>query len=227
MTIVFFYLQVKINLFLHTFITEFILSGPGQNIKTPCVNLPLRIVSSLPSLVTVCPCNVRGNCKMPVKQLQGMPTIQSAVGILLGTFALIGKKMEEMSNLKCHHYNPHNIKMHVMHSAICRIKKSLLCVHVDFLFVCFSLSGTILVVVFVRLSYQNPKEPIKSNQETVPLKIAIWDRAVFPVLFTQQLDQVTHLNCQKSPWNHCERQLQIYLPAKGAGGCLSQRKLNF
>lgn len=37
----------------------------------------------------------------------------------------------------------------------------------------FSLSGTILVVVFVRLSYQNPKEPIQSNQETVPLKIAI------------------------------------------------------
>lgn len=32
---------------------------------------------------------------MPVKQLQGMPTIQSAVGILLGTFAVIGKKMQE------------------------------------------------------------------------------------------------------------------------------------
>lgn len=32
---------------------------------------------------------------MPVKQLQGMPTIQSAVGILLGTFAVIGKKMLE------------------------------------------------------------------------------------------------------------------------------------
>lgn len=42
-------------------------------------------------LVTVCPCNVRGNCKMAAKQLQGMPTIQSAVGILLGTFAVIGK----------------------------------------------------------------------------------------------------------------------------------------
>lgn len=55
----------------------------------------LWIPSSLPSLVTVCPCNVRGNCKMPVKQLQGMPTIQSAVGILLGTFAVIGKKMQE------------------------------------------------------------------------------------------------------------------------------------
>lgn len=43
-------------------------------------------------LVTVCPCNVRGNCKMAAKQLQGMPTIQSAVGILLGTFAVIGKQ---------------------------------------------------------------------------------------------------------------------------------------
>lgn len=32
---------------------------------------------------------------MPVKQMQGMPTIQSAVGILLGTFAVIGKKMQE------------------------------------------------------------------------------------------------------------------------------------
>lgn len=44
-----------------------------------------------PLLVTVCPCNVRGNCKMAAKQLEGMPTIQSAVGILLGTFAVIGK----------------------------------------------------------------------------------------------------------------------------------------
>lgn len=43
-------------------------------------------------LVTVCPCNVRGNCKIAAKQLQGMPTIQSAVGILLGTFGVIGKQ---------------------------------------------------------------------------------------------------------------------------------------
>lgn len=43
-------------------------------------------------LVTVCPCNVRGNCKMAAKQLEGMPTIQSAVSILLGTFAVIGKQ---------------------------------------------------------------------------------------------------------------------------------------
>lgn len=48
-------------------------------------------LSSCP-LVTVCPCNVRGNCKIAAKQLQGMPTIQSAVGILLGTFAVIGKQ---------------------------------------------------------------------------------------------------------------------------------------
>lgn len=34
-------------------------------------------------------------------------------------------------------------------------------------------TGTILTVVFVRLSYQNPKEPSKGNQETVPLKISI------------------------------------------------------
>lgn len=29
---------------------------------------------------------------MAAKKLQGMPTIQSAVGILLGTFAVIGKQ---------------------------------------------------------------------------------------------------------------------------------------
>lgn len=53
----------------------------------------LSLFTSLPVLsVTVCPCNVRGNCKIAAKQLQGMPTIQSAVGILLGTFAVIGKK---------------------------------------------------------------------------------------------------------------------------------------
>lgn len=45
-------------------------------------------------LVTVCPCNIRGNCKMAAKQLEGMPTIQSAVGILLGTFTVIGKQRE-------------------------------------------------------------------------------------------------------------------------------------
>lgn len=45
---------------------------------------------------------------MPVKQLQGMPTIQSAVGILLGTFALIGKKMQEpTSYVSLIHDAPH------------------------------------------------------------------------------------------------------------------------
>uniref|UniRef100_A0A3Q2YZ69 Cadherin-17-like n=1 Tax=Hippocampus comes TaxID=109280 RepID=A0A3Q2YZ69_HIPCM len=74
--------------------------------------------STFINLPTVCPCNIRGSCKMAAKQLQGMPTIQSAVGTLLGTFAVI---------------------------------------------------GTILVVVFVRLSYQNPKQPGNTNQERVPL----------------------------------------------------------
>uniref|UniRef100_A0A3B4AKW8 Cadherin domain-containing protein n=1 Tax=Periophthalmus magnuspinnatus TaxID=409849 RepID=A0A3B4AKW8_9GOBI len=73
--------------------------------------------STFINLPTVCPCNIRGNCKIAAKKLQGMPTIQSAVGILLGTFAVIA----------------------------------------------------ILVVIFVRLSYQNPKEEGKSNQELVPL----------------------------------------------------------
>ena len=34
---------------------------------------------------------------MPAKQLEGMPTIQSAVGILLGTFAVIGTQKTENS----------------------------------------------------------------------------------------------------------------------------------
>lgn len=41
--------------------------------------------------VTVCPCNVRGNCRTPAKQLEGMPTIQSTIGILLGTLGVIGE----------------------------------------------------------------------------------------------------------------------------------------
>ncbi|XP_075876916.1 cadherin-17 [Nelusetta ayraudi] len=90
----------------------FTISDSSSPPRSTFINLP----------VTVCPCNVRGNCKIAAKQLQGMPTIQSAVGILLGTFAVI---------------------------------------------------GIILTVVFVRLSYQNPKEPSKNSQETVPLKISI------------------------------------------------------
>ncbi|XP_024151614.1 cadherin-16 isoform X2 [Oryzias melastigma] len=73
-----------------------------------------------PINVTVCTCNVRGNCKIAAKPLEGMPTIQSAVGILLGTFAVI---------------------------------------------------GTILIIIFVRLSYQNPKDSKETNQERAPLKI--------------------------------------------------------
>lgn len=94
---------------------------------------------------------------MPVKQLQGMPTIQSAVGILLGTFAVIGKKMQETT-----------LYVSLIHDVIWPFT-TLYQIRMNSLF----LSGTILIVVFVRLSYQNPKEPTKSNQETVPLKIAI------------------------------------------------------
>jgi len=35
---------------------------------------------------------------MAVKPLEGMPTIQSAVGILLGTFAVIGKREADESS---------------------------------------------------------------------------------------------------------------------------------
>ncbi|KAG7263140.1 hypothetical protein CRUP_038449 [Coryphaenoides rupestris] len=90
----------------------FTISDSSSPPRSTFINLP----------VTVCPCNIRGNCKMAAKQLQGMPTIQSAVGILLGTFTFI---------------------------------------------------GTILVVIFVRLSYQNPKRPSKTSQERVPLNISL------------------------------------------------------
>lgn len=40
-------------------------------------------------------------------------------------------------------------------------------------FVFYLLAGTILIVIFVRLSYQNPKRPSNTNQERVPLKISI------------------------------------------------------
>ncbi|KAK7913256.1 hypothetical protein WMY93_013467 [Mugilogobius chulae] len=90
----------------------FTISDSSSPPRSTFINLP----------VTVCPCNIRGNCKIAAKKLQGIPTIQSAVGILLGTFTVI---------------------------------------------------GIILTVIFMRLSYQNPKEEGKSNQELVPLKISI------------------------------------------------------
>uniref|UniRef100_A0A3Q2PS47 Cadherin 16 n=1 Tax=Fundulus heteroclitus TaxID=8078 RepID=A0A3Q2PS47_FUNHE len=90
------------------YMVPFTISDSSSPPRSTFINLP-------------CPCNIRGNCKIAAKPLQGMPTIQSAVGILLGTFAVI----------------------------------------------------IILIVIFVRLSYQNPKEPSKTSQERVPLKISI------------------------------------------------------
>ncbi|XP_028812559.1 cadherin-17 isoform X2 [Denticeps clupeoides] len=81
---------------------------------------PRSTFISLP--VTVCTCNVRGNCRTAAKQLQGMPTVESTVGILLGTLGVI---------------------------------------------------GIILIVVFTRMSYQNPKPPSKVSQERVPLKFSL------------------------------------------------------
>uniref|UniRef100_A0A8C7DVP4 Cadherin-16 n=1 Tax=Oncorhynchus kisutch TaxID=8019 RepID=A0A8C7DVP4_ONCKI len=90
----------------------FTISDSSSPPRSTFINLP----------VTVCPCNVRGNCRTAAKQLQGMPTVQSTVGILLGTLGVI---------------------------------------------------GIILIVVFVRLSYQNPKPPSKTNQEREPLRISL------------------------------------------------------
>uniref|UniRef100_A0A3P9QGB6 Cadherin 16 n=1 Tax=Poecilia reticulata TaxID=8081 RepID=A0A3P9QGB6_POERE len=96
------------NLPPEVYMVPFTISDSSSPPRSTFINLP-------------CPCNVRGNCKIAAKPLQGMPTIQSAVGLLLGTFAVI----------------------------------------------------IILIVIFVRLSYQNPKEPSKTSQERVPLKISI------------------------------------------------------
>uniref|UniRef100_A0A3B3TYR7 Cadherin 16 n=1 Tax=Poecilia latipinna TaxID=48699 RepID=A0A3B3TYR7_9TELE len=96
------------NLPPEVYMVPFTISDSSSPPRSTFINLP-------------CPCNVRGNCKIAAKPLQGMPTIQSTVGLLLGTFAVI----------------------------------------------------IILIVIFVRLSYQNPKEPSKTSQERVPLKISI------------------------------------------------------
>uniref|UniRef100_A0A3Q2E9M4 Cadherin 16 n=1 Tax=Cyprinodon variegatus TaxID=28743 RepID=A0A3Q2E9M4_CYPVA len=90
------------------YMVPFTISDSSSPPRSTFINLP-------------CPCNIRGNCKIAAKPLQGMPTIQSAVGTLLGTFAVI----------------------------------------------------IILIVIFVRLSYQNSKEPSKSSQERDPLNISI------------------------------------------------------
>ena len=57
-----------------------------------CLILKALNLSLSPLPVTVCTCNVRGNCRMAAKQLQGMPTVQSTVGILAGTLGVIGKR---------------------------------------------------------------------------------------------------------------------------------------
>ncbi|XP_075694453.1 cadherin-16 isoform X1 [Rhinoderma darwinii] len=40
--------------------------------------------------VTVCRCNTRGHCKIDVDRMEGMPTVSSALGIILGTLGAIG-----------------------------------------------------------------------------------------------------------------------------------------
>lgn len=93
---------------------------------------------------------------MAAKQLPGMPTIQSAVGILLGTFSVIGKKGGSSKQID-----------RGLNSVQCAASSRLSVI-------CFSrFAGIILIVIFVRLSYQNPKQPSKTSQERVPLKTSI------------------------------------------------------
>ncbi|TSK20058.1 Cadherin-17 [Bagarius yarrelli] len=90
----------------------FTISDSSSPPRSTFINLP----------VTVCTCNVRGNCHTAAKQLAGMPTIQSTLGVLLGTLGVI---------------------------------------------------GIILIVIFVRLSYQKLSPNGKANQETVPLHVSL------------------------------------------------------
>ncbi|XP_026863205.2 cadherin-16 isoform X2 [Electrophorus electricus] len=94
------------------YIVPFTISDSSSPPRSTFINLP----------VTVCTCNLRGNCRTAAKQLSGMPTLQSTLGVLLGTLGVI---------------------------------------------------GTILIVIFVRLSYQNSPPPGKANQERVPLKMTL------------------------------------------------------
>ncbi|XP_076852910.1 cadherin-16 isoform X2 [Brachyhypopomus gauderio] len=100
------------NLAPDVYTVPFTISDSSSPPRSTFINLP----------VTVCTCNVRGNCRTAAKQLSGMPTLQSTLAILLGTLGVI---------------------------------------------------GTILIVIFVRLSYQNPPPPGKANQERVPLKMTL------------------------------------------------------
>lgn len=76
---------------------------------------------------------------MPVKQLQGMPTIQSAVGILLGTFAVIGKTMQEST-----------LYISLIHGAFLpftpfyKIRKNLHCINAEFPFFPFQEQSSLL-----------------------------------------------------------------------------------
>ncbi|KAI4889934.1 hypothetical protein NFI96_025506 [Prochilodus magdalenae] len=117
----------------------FTISDSSSPPRSTFINLPGLNTHSVSLLtVTVCTCNVRGNCRTAAKQLAGMPTIQSTLGILLGTLGVIGK-----------------------HPAECEIAQ------------CSPRQGIILIVVFVRLSYQNPPPSGKANQERVPLKMSL------------------------------------------------------
>ncbi|KAK1802292.1 hypothetical protein P4O66_021955, partial [Electrophorus voltai] len=62
------------------YIVPFTISDSSSPPRSTFINLP----------VTVCTCNLRGNCRTAAKQLSGMPTLQSTLGVLLGTLGVIG-----------------------------------------------------------------------------------------------------------------------------------------
>lgn len=88
---------------------------------------------------------------MAAKQLEGMPTIQSTIGVLLGTLGVIGECTVSFKTPEITKRERGN------HSSL-------------FMFL---FTGIILIIIFVRLSYQNPTPPNKACQERVPLRVSL------------------------------------------------------
>ncbi|KAG8562562.1 hypothetical protein GDO81_015727, partial [Engystomops pustulosus] len=78
--------------------THAYLSMAVQYIEPAVQNVPIFITDDGPDpqskqvllRVKVCRCNTRGHCKIDVDRMEGMPTLSSALGIILGTMAAIG-----------------------------------------------------------------------------------------------------------------------------------------
>ncbi|CAN2389225.1 calcium-dependent cell-cell adhesion via plasma membrane cell adhesion molecules [Pristimantis euphronides] len=76
--------------------THAYLSMAGRYIEPAVHHVPIVVSGTDPKCksvqlkVTVCSCNTRGLCKINMDGMEGMPTLSSALGIILGTLAFIG-----------------------------------------------------------------------------------------------------------------------------------------